>query len=616
VVSAGDFFDGTNYYDVTLEVKDNVATKRVREIPAPLAGINYIVKPIKNILNPDNVLIDYQVHPDTGLPYSTIHLNMWQGIKVKPDTDYAFTDVYGIAWFDSSGTLIKYETSVETIKSPTNAAIANFDCAKAQFTTAQVEEGTSRTSYEPYSDVVIIENLDAYSKDEADAKFVNKQNLTPINYVFPLGLNILNPDGVIVSKFINPETKLPYDASWAKLFFQRRIKPSTDYSITGNYQILLYDKDLNPIGDVYSPNNHFTTPSNAAFISVDAPVENNVILAEGTIYPLVYEPFIGKSGVVVENLIINEISQNEEKITIGDAEANEIIIGRTRMYYQNPTQGIFFGGGAGGEVIPDIQANTAWGKNALSSVTTGGSNTAFGLNALKSLTTGWDNTAFGSGALESFQDGVGNQAMGRLALSKLVNGGHNTALTDSALEKMEAGEDNTSVGYGSGTRIIVGNRNTIYGVYSSGWNGGGNATQQTNYDDTVAFGAFTLNFNTSGSKNTTGGNYSMYKLTGESNAAWGYFAMYGSNNSSYNACFGNYSGQKLVNGNNNVFVGHEAGGKTGQKTDAVGTTVIGSGAISTRDNEVVIGKSTDTHVTIAGVEFTKAQLQALKNLVS
>jgi hypothetical protein len=286
------------------------------------------------------------------------------------------------------------------------------------------------------------------------------------------------------------------------------------------------------------------------------------------------------------------------------------------MYYQNPTQGIFFGGGAGGEVIPDIQANTAWGKNALSSVTTGGSNTAFGLNALKSLTTGWDNTAFGSGALESFQDGVGNQAMGRLALSKLVNGGHNTALTDSALEKMEAGEDNTSVGYGSGTRIIVGNRNTIYGVYSSGWNGGGNATQQTNYDDTVAFGAFTLNFNTSGSKNTTGGNYSMYKLTGESNAAWGYFAMYGSNNSSYNACFGNYSGQKLVNGNNNVFVGHEAGGKTGQKTDAVGTTVIGSGAISTRDNEVVIGKSTDTHVTIAGVEFTKAQLQALKNLVS
>lgn len=450
--------------------------------------------------------------------------------------------------------------------------------------------------------------------DIADGSVTPEKTSFISHGVFPIGKNILNPATMLNLKMVHPGAGYPFDQSWAKSYWYLPIKSNTEYSFSGTYGCAWYDENKVFISYL-TPNNHAVSPSNAVFMSVDAPIENEPIVAEGNWYPLQYEPFVGVEGTKIRDLMIDLLNKNGNKITIGDGVTNEIIVNGVRMYYQNQTQGIFFGGGAGGATIPNAQANVAWGTDALSSVTTGGANTAFGHRALKSLTTGWDNTAFGAGALEMFEDGVGNQAMGRLALAKLVNGGHNTGLTDSALERLEGGDDNTAIGYGSGVRIIQGNRNTLYGVYSSGWNGGANASQITNYDDTVAFGAFTLNFNTSGSKNTTGGNYSMYQLTGESNAAWGYFAMYGSNNSNYNACFGNYSGQKLVNGNNNVFVGHEAGGKTGQKTDAVGTTVIGSGAISTRDNEVVIGKATDTHFTICGVTFTKAQLQALKNLV-
>ena len=34
-VTEADFYDGTKYYEVFLEVKDNVATKRVNAIPTP-----------------------------------------------------------------------------------------------------------------------------------------------------------------------------------------------------------------------------------------------------------------------------------------------------------------------------------------------------------------------------------------------------------------------------------------------------------------------------------------------------------------------------------------------------------------------------------------------------
>lgn len=118
-----------------------------------------------------------------------------------------------------------------------------------------------------------------------------------------------------------------------------------------------------------------------------------------------------------------------------------------------------------------------------------------------------------------------------------------------------------------------------------------------------------------GSKNNVFGNYAMHQLTGEKNCAFGYYSMYNSTNSNNNACFGNNSGGRLVNGNGNVFIGDGAGFISGQKVDASGTTVIGKDAISTRNDEIVIGKNTDTHVTIAGVEFTRAQILALKALV-
>ena len=74
------------------------------------------------------------------------------------------------------------------------------------------------------------------------------------------------------------------------------------------------------------------------------------------------------------------------------------------------------------------------------------------------------------------------------------------------------------------------------------------------------------------------------------------------------------SGFWLETGNDNIFVGNDSG-RDGQVRTVSGTTVIGASAYSTRNNEIVIGKSTDTHVTIMGVEFTKAQILALKALV-
>lgn len=184
------------------------------------------------------------------------------------------------------------------------------------------------------------------------------------------------------------------------------------------------------------------------------------------------------------------------------------------------------------------------------------------------------------------------------------------------MEKLEKGDGNTCVGYGSATRLIEGYKNTMVGVYASGWHEGANATTKCYFDNTCAFGANTLNYNITGTRNNVFGAFALHQSNSDDNCAFGYYSFYNLTTGSHNVGYGNNTGTKITTGSNNVFIGDSAGSGVGQKVDAVGTTVIGAGANSTRSNEVVIGKNTDTHVTLAGVTFTKEQLQALLALVS
>lgn len=432
---------------------------------------------------------------------------------------------------------------------------------------------------------------------------------------YPLGKNILDPSKKQVNKMVHPVTGLPFDSQEMYGFFGISVSGGINYSFSHIYGIAWFDNDNNLL--LYQTSQStLKSPQGASYANFDTGNEaTEPMVQEGQVYPVVYEPFLGLPGVSVKNLFLKILRLDDSKLLLGNSETKEIIVNGIRQYYQNAEQGVFFGGGAGGENIPNIQANTAWGKEALSSITTGGSNTAFGYRALKSLTTGWDNTAIGSGALEMFEDGIGNQAIGRLALSKLVNGGHNTALTDSALEKLEAGDNNTSVGYGSGVRLINGHRNNLFGVYSAGWYEGANAAVSCNFSDNSVFGAFVLTMNVEGSRNNVFGNNSMQYTVGEDNSVVGYSALSNSENSNRNVVIGNNSGSSIKNANDNVFLGNSSGWSGNQKQNVQGSVVIGANSYCMRDNEVVIGKLSNTHFTINGVEFSTAQLQALKNLV-
>ncbi len=112
--------------------------------------------------------------------------------------------------------------------------------------------------------------------------------------------------------------------------------------------------------------------------------------------------------------------------------------------------------------------NTAEGKDALFSLTTGVDNTALGFQTLYNGTTASGNTAVGSQALLSNIASTRNVAVGASALDSLTSGEMNTAVGNVSLEQGVSVNFNTALGRHALGRT-QGDQNTGLGFFA-GWN--------------------------------------------------------------------------------------------------------------------------------------------------
>ena len=175
----------------------------------------------------------------------------------------------------------------------------------------------------------------------------------------------------------------------------------------------------------------------------------------------------------------------------------------------------------------------AFGFEALK-VNTGDRNIAFGRQTLTSNTSGFFNIAIGDNALFSNTGAGCNIAIGYGSLYLNSSGNRNTALGHSSLFFNTSGEFNTATGYNVLTQNTTGSRNTAMGmdVLTSNTTGFGNS----------GFGWQALVQNNTGLENT----------------AVGYRALRDNVEGSFNTAIGDSAGKVSV-GSGNVYIGRKAG---------------------------------------------------------
>jgi len=250
--------------------------------------------------------------------------------------------------------------------------------------------------------------------------------------------------------------------------------------------------------------------------------------------------------------------------------------------------------------------NTATGRSALFSLTSGGYNTAIGFSSLRTDTTasfntgigagtllantGDQNTATGAAALLSNTTGHENTANGALALLDNTGGVFNSALGASALAANTTGQNNTAVGFRALASNTTGNYNTAAGVISllSNTTGGGN----------TATGDEALASNTSASNNTATGFQALRSnTTGDSNTAIGPQSLYSNTEGYYNTAIGPLGLASNTTGNENTTVGYAALlNTTGSSNTAIGIYALNN---STGNSNTALGQRAGLGVTTA-----------------
>jgi hypothetical protein len=218
--------------------------------------------------------------------------------------------------------------------------------------------------------------------------------------------------------------------------------------------------------------------------------------------------------------------------------------------------------------------NTAEGKNALFSLTTGTDNTAAGFQALGSDTTGSSNTAAGSLALRSNTTGFSNTANGAFALFSNTGGSgeegsFNTATGFQALYSNTTGHRNTATGRVALFSNTTGIRNTAYG------NAALLSNTNSNFNTAVGDNAL-LNLTTAlpdEGANTAIGAYALVNsTTGEANTAIGESALVNSVTGNQNIALGYAAGQNLTDGCCNIYIS-DPGVADEQTTIRIGNVV-------------------------------------------
>ena len=184
------------------------------------------------------------------------------------------------------------------------------------------------------------------------------------------------------------------------------------------------------------------------------------------------------------------------------ATSNTIQLGNTSVTDVNTSgsftaNGVKIGTGAG-----NVSTNTAIGRDALKTNTTGVSNTALGTSALEKNSTAGYNVGIGFEALKNTTTGGNNTAVGRGAMLNNTTGDVNTAVGEFALVSNTTGRYNTSIGHESQYQNTAGNSNTAIGAAA--------IDRMTSGSNNVALGGFAGRYFGAGtSNNNTGMNSSI-----------------------------------------------------------------------------------------------------------
>lgn len=291
---------GKNKAKVTNKGKDGIT---------PLNTYNGLVQISGNefILTPTNSSIESYFGSISFSSSSTeSSFNTFYSVRIKEDAQYTFSlsnnnfDKNIIQFFDDSYNVIaqsgayykQFNTNTGTVTAPTGATwmvcrigMSSGTAGTAYKTTLQIEEGSTATTFAPYSNICPISGWDEVNVSVSGKNYFNKITFTVKKFLTSDG-HIVTSDDWSISDYIG-------------------VKGGTAYILSGAINTgtiayhCFYDKSKNFISSVVSTNQNFTTPSNAYYVRLSMRTETpDAVQLEYGNTATAYEPYNGHTYTI------------------------------------------------------------------------------------------------------------------------------------------------------------------------------------------------------------------------------------------------------------------------------------------------------------------------------
>jgi hypothetical protein len=280
----------------------------------------------KNLFDKSKATAGFYVNQTNGVLSSSTSYYASDWIQVQPNTQYSRVEYNGqFAFYDSNKNYISGGAVTYTFTTPANAYYLRSSISNANIDIEQVELGSVKTAYVPYS--FSLSKLQINSNNFG-VKSIGKDKLNFSAAELQIGKNKFNKDTVTTGYYVDNATGVVYANAIYSLSDWIEVVPNTQYTYNLANRIAIYDVNKTFIVG-YNGQATFTTPSNAAFIRMSIRNENlNTAQLEIGSSASSYQPF----GYLIDRLSVANMSVKEDLLLFLPSEIC-IAVGRTVELY-------------------------------------------------------------------------------------------------------------------------------------------------------------------------------------------------------------------------------------------------------------------------------------------
>lgn len=211
--------------------------------------------PGKNLFDKERAEIGRNISTEDGYIFNHASYYVSDYIPIKPSTDYAFTELSNIVWFDSGKKFLSGKTFNPSLSSPANANYMKVSGTISVIDKSQVEQGKSPSAYEPYAIKIEDKYIEKNKVGLLDTSFSRpEKNIFDMDNA-DLGMTLSIADG----------KALPHASYFTSSFI--KIESNTIYSFSNILNIAWYDDDYVFISGKANPDTE-TTSSNYSFMKI------------------------------------------------------------------------------------------------------------------------------------------------------------------------------------------------------------------------------------------------------------------------------------------------------------------------------------------------------------